>query len=70
MQGYGWGTLKGVGSPELIVHVGGIEATIGPADSLVSGNTILTEGATMRPGASAGLSDYYRQSRLHQADGE
>jgi hypothetical protein len=28
--------------------VGGIEATIGAADSLVSGNTMLTEGATMR----------------------
>ena len=48
MQGSGWGTLKGVGSPELVVHVGGIEATIGAADSLVSGNTMLTEGATMR----------------------
>jgi hypothetical protein len=31
-----------------VVHQGGIEATIAPFDGLVSGNTMLTEGATMR----------------------
>jgi hypothetical protein len=49
MQGNGWGTLKGRGWPRLVVHLGGIEATIGGfGDGLVSGNTMLTEGATMR----------------------
>lgn len=48
MQGSGWGTLKGLGWPRLVVHVGGLEATIGAFDVLVSGTTILTEGATMR----------------------
>lgn len=47
MQGAGWGTLKGPGWPLLVVHLGGIEATIGSFDGLVSGNTMLTEGATM-----------------------
>lgn len=48
MQGSGWGALKGAGWPRLVVHLGGIEATIAPFDGLVSGNTMLTEGATMR----------------------
>ena len=42
------GTLKGLGWPQLVVHVGGLEATIGAFDVLVSGTTMLTEGATMR----------------------
>lgn len=45
--GSGWGALKGAGWPRLVVHLGGIEATIAPFDGLVSGNTMLTEGATM-----------------------
>lgn len=48
MQGNGWGTLKGAGWPQLVVHLGGLEATIGAFDGLVSGNTMLTAGATMR----------------------
>ena len=48
MQGNGWGTLKGAGWPQLVVHLGGLEATIGAFDGLVSGNTMLTEGTTMR----------------------
>lgn len=47
LQGQGWGALKGPGWPRLVVHEGGLEATIGPFDGLVSGNTMLTEGATM-----------------------
>jgi hypothetical protein len=47
MEGTGWGALKGAGWPRLVVHVGGIEATIAPFDGLVSGNTMLTDGATM-----------------------
>src|SRR3954447_14916859 len=47
-EGSGWGALKGTGWPRLVVHKGGIEATIAPFDRLVSGNTMLTEGATMR----------------------
>jgi hypothetical protein len=46
-QGNGWGSLKGGGWPRLVVHLGGIEATIGAFDGLVSGNAMLTEGATM-----------------------
>ena len=48
MQGNGWGTLKGARWPQLVVHSGGLEATIGAFDGLVSGNTMLTEGASMR----------------------
>lgn len=48
LQGNGWGALKGAGWPQLVVHAGGIEATIGAFDGLVSGNTMLTEGARMR----------------------
>jgi hypothetical protein len=48
MEGSGWAALKGVGWPRLVVHLGGIEATIAPFDWLISGNTMLTEGATMR----------------------
>jgi hypothetical protein len=48
MEGSGWGALKGAGWPRLVVHLGGIEATIGPFDGLVSGNAMLTAGATMR----------------------
>ncbi len=31
-----------------MVHIGGLEATIGAFDRLVSGSTMLTQGATMR----------------------
>lgn len=47
VQGIGWAVLKGAGRPRLVAHAGGLEATIAPFDTLVSGNTILTEGATM-----------------------
>jgi len=47
-QGNGGGTLKGAGWPQLLVHPDGLEVTIGAFDGLVSGNTILIEGATMR----------------------
>jgi hypothetical protein len=48
LEGSGWAALKGAGWPQLVVHVGGIEATIGAFDRLVGGNTMLTEGAQMR----------------------
>lgn len=48
MRGKGWVALKGAGWPRLVVHAGGLEASIAPFDWMVSGNTILTEGATMR----------------------
>jgi hypothetical protein len=48
MEGNGWGALNGAGWPRLVVHLGGIEATIAPFDGRVSGNTMLTEGSTMR----------------------
>jgi hypothetical protein len=47
-QGSGWGSLKGAGWPQLVVHSGGLEVTIGAFDGLITGNTMLTEGATMR----------------------
>lgn len=46
--GSGWATLKGAGWPEFLVHSGGLEATIGAFDGLVTGATMLIEGATMR----------------------
>jgi hypothetical protein len=48
LQGTGWGALKGAGWPRLVVHTGGLDATIAPFDGLVSGNAMLTKGATMR----------------------
>ncbi|MGY2876547.1 hypothetical protein ACVW00_003737 [Marmoricola sp. URHA0025 HA25] len=48
MQGIGWALLKGAAWPRLVVHAGGLEATIAPFGSLVSGNAILTKGARMR----------------------
>jgi hypothetical protein len=47
-QGSGWGSLKGAGWPQLVVHSDGLEVTIGAFDGLVSGNTMLIQGATMR----------------------
>ena len=48
-EGGNWGVLKkGTGSPELVVHSGGLEVTIGAFDGLIGGNTMLIEGATMR----------------------
>jgi hypothetical protein len=46
--GSGWGTLSGAGWPQLLVHSGGLEVTIGAFDGLVSGNTMLIAGAKMR----------------------
>lgn len=46
--GSGWVPLKGAGWPELLVHSGGLEVTIGAFDTLVTGTTMLIEGATMR----------------------
>jgi len=46
--GGGWVTLKGVGWPQFLVHPGGLEVTIGVFDVLISGNTVLLKGATMR----------------------
>jgi hypothetical protein len=47
-QGIGWGSLSGAGWPELLIHPGGLEVTIGAFDGLISRNTMLLEGATMR----------------------
>jgi hypothetical protein len=47
-EGMGWNILKGAGWPQLLVHSGGLEVTIGAFDGLVGGNTMLIEGATMR----------------------
>ena len=47
-EGNGWGALKGAGWPELLVHSGGLEVTIGAFDGLIGGNTMLIKGATMR----------------------
>jgi hypothetical protein len=47
LEGNDWTVLKGAGSPQLLVHSGGLEVTIGAFDGLVGGNTMLIEGATM-----------------------
>jgi hypothetical protein len=47
-RGSGWSSLKGGGWPQLVVHSGGLEVTIGSFDGLVTGNTMLIEGAAMR----------------------
>jgi hypothetical protein len=47
-QGYGWASIHGAGWPKLVVHAGGLQATIGRFDGLLSGNTMLTAGSTMR----------------------
>jgi hypothetical protein len=47
-QGSGWGALQGPGWPQLLVHSGGLEVTIGAFDGLVSGNTMLIAGSKMR----------------------
>ena len=48
LEGNGWGVLKGAGWPQLLVHSGGLEVTIGAFDGLIGGNTMLIEGTTMR----------------------
>ena len=47
LEGNGWAVLKG--GPQLLVHTGGLEVTIGKFDGLVAGTTtMLIDGATMR----------------------
>jgi hypothetical protein len=46
--GTGWRALSGAGWPQLLVHAGGLEVTIGAFDGLVTGNTMMLEGANMR----------------------
>jgi hypothetical protein len=48
IQGRGWRSLSGAGWPQLLVHSGGLEVTIGAFDGLVSGSTTLIAGAKMR----------------------
>jgi hypothetical protein len=47
VEGSGWGTLKSPAGARLIVHMGGLEASIGSANVLVSGNFMRTSDATM-----------------------
>jgi len=47
-EGVGWHILTGAGSPQPLVHSGGLEVTIGAFDGLIGGTTMLIEGATMR----------------------
>jgi hypothetical protein len=47
VEGFGWVTMKGPGGAQLVVHGGGIEATIGRADGLISGNFMRASDATM-----------------------
>jgi hypothetical protein len=46
-RGSSWRVLQGAGWPELLVHPTGLEVTIGAFDGLVTGNTMLIDGATM-----------------------
>jgi hypothetical protein len=45
--GFGWRTFKGRGRARLVVHAGGIEATIGRGDRFISGNFMRASDATM-----------------------
>jgi hypothetical protein len=47
IEGSGWATLKSPAGARLIVHTGGLEASIGAANILVSGNFMRTSDATM-----------------------
>ena len=64
--GRGWVTLKGAGWPEFLVHSGGLEATIGAFDGLITGNTMLHRGLHDAAGATLDLATSQRKSRLHQ----
>jgi hypothetical protein len=46
-QGFGWRTLRSPRRTRLVVHEGGIEATIGRGDGFISGNFMRTSDATM-----------------------
>jgi hypothetical protein len=47
LEGLGWGTLKSPLGARLIVHMGGIEATIGSANVLIAGHFMRASDATM-----------------------
>lgn len=47
LEGSGWVTLKSPAGARLVVHMGGLEASIGSANVLVSGNFMRTSDATM-----------------------
>jgi len=47
LEGSGWVTLKNPAGARLVVHMGGLEASIGSANVLVSGNFMRTSDATM-----------------------
>ena len=47
LEGSGWGTLKSPTGARLVVHIGGLEASIGSANVLVSGNFMRTSDAVM-----------------------
>jgi hypothetical protein len=47
LEGSGWVTLKNPARARLVVHMGGLEASIGSANVLVSGNFMRTSDATM-----------------------
>jgi hypothetical protein len=71
-DGFGWGTLKSPGGARLVIHGGGIEATIGVGDGLLAGNSMRSSDATMWRdrvgwgGTFIGKSDCIR---LHGFDG-
>ena len=53
LEGSGWGTLKSPTGARLVVHIGGLEASIGSANVLVSGNFMRTsDGGSRRGGGT------------------
>lgn len=73
LDGTGWGTLKGPAGAQLVIHVNGLQATIGrTGDGLLSGNFMRSSDATMWReqigwgGTSVGERDCIR---LHGFDG-
>jgi hypothetical protein len=72
LEGSGWGTLKSPAGARLIVHMGGLEASIGSANVLVSGNFMRTSDATMcrdRVGWAGTAIGRQECIRLHGFDG-
>lgn len=72
VEGSGWGTLKSPAGARLIVHMGGLEASIGSANVLASGNFMRTSDATMwrdRVGWAGTAIGRQECIRLHGFDG-
>jgi hypothetical protein len=72
LDGSGWGTLKSPMGARLVVHVGGLEASIGSGNAFVAGNFMSTSDATMwrdQVGWAGTAIGRQERIRLHGFDG-